>query len=293
MSCTDTLNLPIVVPTTCIKKPGFLKTVQTIASSPCSLQNLLEEFKMKAELEMHSKDSKEELLSLDSIPKRPREPMDSINLNVQRYYSENAMMAPGKIKKFSDEKSGLILIAQKILALFDIKLVAEVSNKKSKSVFNILKVLIPEVGLFSTQFFSDLKLTEFVFIENDFSSSSVGSPSQAIFDVRHLDSPIKVLQRLYRVIFNNMLLTKPQIFNEWYEFDLQQGKIDRAESLSRLEETFLAIMSDLNRVLMKPRIQVLKVLLTRYCCEMTEEWFRIRNIGKKGHTKVSFSLDEW
>jgi len=293
MSCSDILSLPIIVPTTCIKKPGFLKSVQCVSSSPCSLPNLLEEFKNKAELELERKDSKEEYLSLESIPKRQREPMDSISLNVQRYYSENAMMTPGKNKKLSDEKSGLILIAQKILTVFDIKLVAEVSSQKSKSIFNILKVLVPEIGLFSTQFFSDLKITEFVFVDGESSPTSSGSQAQATFDVKHLDSPVKVLQRLYRVIFNSLLMTKPHIFNEWYEFDNQQGKVERSESLTRLEETFMAIMNDLNRVSMKPRIQVLKVLLTRYCPEITEEWFRIRSLDKKKHTKVSFSLDEW
>jgi len=292
MSLSEILSRPIVVPTTCIKKPGFLKSVQCVSSSPCSLSNLLEEFKTKAELEIE-KEGKEEYLSLDSIPKRQREPMDSISLNVQRYYSEHAMMTPGKIKKFSDEKSGLILIAQKILAIFDIKLVAEVSNNKSKSIFNILKVLIPEIGLFSTQFFSDLKITEFVFVDGEASPSSSGNQCQATFDVKHLDSSVKVLQRLYRVIFNSLLLTKPQIFNEWFEYDSRQGKVERSESLAKLEETFLAIMNDLNRVSMKPKIQVLKMLLTRYCAEMTDEWFKIRNLDKKKHTKVSFSLDEW
>jgi len=282
-------NASIIIPTTFVKKPGFLKcssdasSVQFASvSTQSSLQSLLDDFKSKSEVNMNCQGSSHKPSERNT---RRIEPVISVDSAILRYYSENSIMEPGKIKRFSDEICDLIKIAQKVLLRYNVKVTVETSSQYSKKLFLTLKILIPEISFFSTDFFKNLNINEFIFSEEE---SGHFLPGRVYFPLKPMDSQYNVYKRFYRSIFTNLNFAKPQLLEEWREFD-KEAK-DHSNALQGLEEAFVNLMSSLNRKNQSKHSEKLVDLLGNYYPELTEEWFRIRNVERKKNLKVTFSL---
>ena len=276
----------ITVPATFIKNPGsFISTFNTQEALP----SLIENFKMKSNLELQNHSS-------FIIHKRTKSSQEEISISsaIQKY-SETPIAEPGKIKRLSEELSKLILLAQKVLSQYEIKLTVsvDVSSKHTKSILTTLKTLIPEVSYFSTQFLKELEIKEFVLSEEEpFYGTSSRSLKQ-YFSLKEIDSPAKAQQRFYLIILNRMISIKPSLVQEWLEFKkVQYSSNNRSQSLECLQNTFISLMNNHKKEITNESLIELMRLLGKYFSDMSENWFKARIADKRKGAKVTFYLED-
>jgi len=286
---------PITVPTTFIKNPGFLISSQNSSIREETLEplpDLLENFKTKSNLDIQN--------ITDYHHKNGKQYRESISISsaIQRY-SEIPIAEPGRIKQFSEELSKLISIAQKVLSRYEIKLTVsvDVSSKHSKSILTVLRSLIPEVSYFSTEFFRDLEIKEFVLCEEepsqpsqDGSSSTVGN-NRYYFPLKSIDCPLKAQQRLFLIILNRLISLKPTLIQQWGVVTQQHAVlVHHLQSVESLQNTFVSLMNNFKKVITNENQKELIAVLEKNFPKLSEQWFKNRIAEKRKNTKVTFNL---
>ena len=171
----------------------------------------------------------------------------------------------------------------------------EASNRYSKSTFNTLKSLIPEICFFPVSLFKDLNIKKLVLAEGESSVNRVLTSREDALSFGLMDSHYKLLEKLYKMIFNALVTKHPEMVDEWIESEREDDpdhlSKDLFASFRRFEEVFMALMKNLHQVSLRDKIFQARNIIGKYYPELSEEWLTSRNREKKKSARVTFGDD--
>jgi len=214
-----------------------------------------------------------------------------------KLHSANEISSPGKLKDFSDGVNTLIQKAREILLNYDIYLHIDLPKRHSRESYDLLRVLVSDVCLFPFEFCQKLKIRELTICKGE---TSENSPPQSQIGnylfVDQLDGQKKILERLYKIIIDHIIQLRPNLIQEWEKIqskDINNYFEDSMDSRARLEDTFMALMKNVNPAIRKPKVKALRKLLIRnFPDTISREWFENKRTERRSLRKVKFNFEE-
>jgi len=208
----------------------------------------------------------------------------------QKMDEDFAFPNPGKMKNLNDDMCRIIDLAKQILSFFGVRVEILVPSKDHREVFNLLKCLVPEICLFPLSFWKLLKIKKLCIYKGDPSNIDLPSGEPAL-SLDLLNTEEKIIQRLYKIIFNKILIAKPDLITSWKRILSDEDGTVKPSFLPELEENFMKLMKGNKYYLLNPQVdKLMKLLAQSFSEEITEEWFKNRNKERKKGIKIRFDF---
>jgi hypothetical protein len=293
-------NDVVSLPASFVKSPGFLlkdkKDPSDHKFNRKNIQRLLIEFKHKTDSSLGSEINSPVLTVGRSSVERSSlvSQSASSSSDVSTFFPSPITLTPEKAISLENEMPTIVQKAIDILLIYDIGLIVNLPEKNFEDVYQLLKYLLPEICTFETNFFKKLNIKHFV-VHKEGDVMSLISQVDTSFCVDELNTREKVLQRLFKIMFEHLVILRPSITKEWK--DVEPGDIiDLLQSLlsapSKMEEVFIMLMKNTNNAHIKPKTTKLREILRKNYPEiMSDEFFTMRAKEKKKMLKVHFTLE--
>jgi len=174
------------------------------------------------------------------------------------------------------ENCQVIQMSEQILFTFGLKLEFLGDIKHNKDICSFLKRIIQLIGVFPSGLFKVLQMKKVIIYTGSISREAF-SLENVYFCYDLLDTREKVQYVLYKTIFDQILVTKPELLKEWKKIKAIEDSLlkpkNNQTSLT-LEEVFMKLMKKPESINSKPLAARLKeILMRQFIEEMTEEWF--------------------
>jgi len=285
-------NESVAVPASLIRNPGtHQKTSQENVKSQANKQTLSLKLQLFREQTGTKSNVVSEVLSTQKSNSLTPPKLGHRLGDMVKQTSARSLVGPGKLKTVANEYQNAVHLAREILSIYNMSLSIQVSNRKAKEVYNVLKALIPEVCSFPEGFFRRIRLEKFTIYddENGTSNTSIDD-SIASMRLESMESQELVHQKLYKIILDHIIAIKPEISGEWVDtcetMHSAENIVIGSTRINSLEDTFKALMKN---KMYAGKTNTVKELLMRHFPEyINEEWFTKKREAKRQFLQVQF-----